>query len=353
MLFSWDSMPRPIVALAPIAGYTDSAYRRVVRSLTDGFVSFSELTSAAGLHYDHPEAYRLIDVYPDEGPVIVQLFGKEPGYFVESGKKLEAMGVAGIDINMGCPSTKVVANECGSALLRNPDLAAEIVHALSRAVAVPVSVKTRIGYSEYDAEKFFEFCRKVESAGASLLTLHGRTRMQGFTGSANWEAIYEAKRRLKIPVIGNGDVRSVADYFARLRGGGDAVCDRDEDRDGDDNRNCVKDSLLDGVMIGRATMGDPWLIAEIVAAVRGESFSRPKNIAEKIPVIRKHMNLAMEIYDERRGVKEMRKHLAVYIGGFRGSKEYVRRLMSCVAVQDAYLILDELEQSTEPYVTTE
>lgn len=318
MSFSWDTYPRPIIALAPMAGYTDSAFRQTVKKVTDGFVCFSELTSVDALHHKSKESYRMLDWNPNEFPLIMQLFGKTPQHFVEAGKILEDMGIAGIDINMGCPTCKVTSNECGSALLRNPTLAAEIVYELSRAVSVPISVKTRLGYECYDPTKFLDFCRGVQDAGAKLLTLHGRTRKQAFSGVADWEPIYMAKRELHIPIIGNGDIRSADDALARI---------------GD----------LDGVMIGRATVGDPWLIAEIVAAFRGETYVRPAGVAEKLPIVREHLRLAVEMLGEHRAMKEMKKHLAAYLKGFYCASTYTQRLMKVWTLAETEAILDEVE----------
>lgn len=320
MPFSWDTLPRPIVALAPLAGWTDSPYRQIVKKLTDGIVCFSELTSVDALHHKSAGTYRMLDWNPSEYPLIMQLFGKDAEFFVEGGKFLEEMGVAGIDINMGCPTCKITSNECGSALLRNPQLAAEIVYALSRAVSVPISVKTRLGYDCYDEKTFLNFCTGVRDAGAKLITLHGRTRKQAFSGIADWEPIYLAKNVLKIPVIGNGDIKSVDDAFARI-------------------------GNLDGVMIGRATLGDPWLIAEIAAAFRGEKYERPNTILEKLPLIREHFDLAVEVIGEKHGVNEMRKHLAAYLKGFQGASDFVHKIMQSKASSDVRSVFDAIEES--------
>lgn len=318
MTFSWKTFQRPIVALAPIAGYTDSAFRQTVKSLVDDIVCFSELTSVAALHHKSDQTFKMLDFHPSEYPIIMQLFGKEVEFFEEAGRKLEDLGIAGIDINMGCPATKITANECGSALLRNPDLAAEMVHALKKTVSIPVSVKTRLGYGQYDPEQFFNFCIKMEQAGADLITLHGRTRSQGFSGEANWEPLYEVKRRLSIPVIGNGDIRSVQDAENRL-------------------------GNLDGIMIGRATLGNPWLIVEIAKKFRGEAYSPPTNIWEKLPVIREHVRLAAEFHGERKGIIEMRKHLAGYIKGFPHSTEYVQQIMKSDGLNQINEVFERIE----------
>ena len=322
MKFSWNDRKRPIVALAPLAGYTDSAYRRTVKLLpgTEDVVCFSELTSVAAIHHKSRESYRMLDWEPTEFPLIMQLFGKEPEFFVESGKILEEMGVAGIDINMGCPTCKVTSNECGSALLRNPALAADIVYALSRAVSVPVSVKTRLGYECYDEKKFLTFCKGVVDAGAQLLSLHGRTRQQAFSGVADWNPIYLAKKELNVTVMGNGDIKSVEDAQTKL-------------------------GNLDGVMIGRATLGDPWLIAEVAAHFRGEKYEGPKNMLEKLPLIRQHVAFAIEGSDEKKAIKEMRKHLASYMKGFPNCTKYIRELTSCSTQAEVEAVFVTLEET--------
>lgn len=320
-------LPRPIVALAPLAGYTDSAYRRTVKMLpgTENVVCFSELTSVDAIHHKSRESYRMLDWEPSEWPLIMQLFGKTPEFFVEAGKILEDMGVAGIDINMGCPTCKITSNECGSALLKDPARAAEIVYQLSRAVSVPVSVKTRLGYDCYEPARFLSFCRGVVDAGAKLLSLHGRTRTQAFSGVADWEPIYLAKREICEPagvaVLGNGDIRSVDDAQARL-------------------------GSLDGVMIGRATLGDPWLVARVAAFFDGREYVGPVDMLEKLPLIRQHVRFAVEGFGiEVKAIREMRKHLASYICGFPGAKMYVEKIMKCNTLVEVEGVFDEIQNA--------
>jgi nifR3 family TIM-barrel protein len=298
----------------------------VVKLLTKNIVCFSELTSVAGLHYGGKNTEQMLGFQPGEYPLIMQLFGKEVEFFPDAGRRLEAMGVAGIDINMGCPTTKVVSTECGSALLRNPELAADIVHALSKSVSIPVSVKTRLGYETYDFEKFLKFCTLMQDAGAKLITIHGRTRKQAFSGKSNWEPIYELKKHLKIPVIGNGDIETIDDALTKIKN-------------------------LDGVMIGRATLGNPWLIAQIAAALRGQPAPQvPQTIWEKLPLIREHVRLAVECHGEKKGIIEMRKHLAAYIHDFPGAREAIVRIMSPGAITEAALgeIFDWIEKMRDP-----
>lgn len=328
--FSWEQAERPIVALAPMAGYTDSPFRQVVKSVAPGVICFSELTSVEALRRGSKKSYEMLDWDPSEFPLIVQLFGREPAAFEEMGKRVEELGAAGIDINMGCPTTKIVSTQCGSALLKNPQLAADTVHALTKAVGIPVSVKTRLGYESYDEERFLNFGTMMQDAGAKLITIHGRTRSQSFTGGAQWNPIYKLKDRLHIPVIGNGDIRSGADAVAVL-------------------------GNLDGVMVGRATMGNPWVMREIFDALRGDdhdngsaratSAPMPKTFLEKLPLIREHVARAVAFVGEARASRELRKQMACYISGFPGAKEFVRRAMLSSSEADMMGLLDEIESS--------
>jgi tRNA-dihydrouridine synthase B len=315
MAFSWSKVPRPIVALAPMAGYTDSAFRQIVKSIVPEIICFSELISSNAIRFNNERTMKMLDFEEKEYPLIMQLFGKDPKFFVEAGKKLESLGIAGIDINMGCPARKVIHAEQGSALLKNPDLAAEIVHQLSKNIKIPVSVKTRMGFEKYDPEKMISFLKKLESAGAKLITLHGRTTKQGFSGEADWNPIYLAKKELKIPVIGNGDISSV-----------------------EVAKNRLKD--LDGIMIGRATYGNPWIMAEIHAALHDSSFTPPETIHEKLPIIKKHLDLNITQKGEKYGLLEMRKHLGFYLRGFIGAKELRQKIVTENDVEKVYELLD-------------
>lgn len=317
MAFSWDKIEKPIVALAPMAGYTDSPYRQIVKEIAPEIICFSELTSSNAITHDNEKTMKMLGYEKSEYPLVMQLFGKDPKFFVEAGKRLEQLGIAAIDINMGCPARKVVHAKQGSFLLKNSDLAAEIVSKLSKAVNIPVSVKTRTGYDKYDSEELLNFTKKMETAGAKLITLHGRTTKQGFGGKADWEAVYSIKKALKIPVIGNGDITSAAIAAKRLK-------------------------TLDGIMIGRATFGNPWLMAEIFAKLHKTSYTPPSTLKQKIPTIKKHFILALTHYDEKIGLLEMRKHLAAYVKGIDGAKEIRQEIMRTETPEEIIQILDRI-----------
>lgn len=327
MVFSWNKITKPIIALAPMAGYTDSAYRQIVKEIIPEVICFSELTSINAITHNNEKTLRMLKFAKIEQPLIMQLFGKTPKFFAEAGKKLESLGVAGIDINMGCPVRKVVKSEQGSALIKNSDLAAEIVHALSTAVKIPVSVKTRLGYGNYDEEAFISFVKNLESAGAKLLTIHGRTTKQGFSGKADWTQIYLAKSILKIPVIGNGDIASPEIALERLKSPDGEI-------------------TLDGLMIGRATFGNPWLLKEIHAKLNNKKYSPPQTLAEKIPTIKKHLQLDIGIWGEKIGLMEMKKHLASYVKDFENASYLRQELIKSTTLKETIKILDNIAQSS-------
>ena len=230
----WAAMERPIVALAPMDGITDSAYRRIVRRLHPSVVLFSEFTSADGYLRSGRIRRRLV-YRPEELPYFVQLFGSGPEEFSEAARALEQQGVTGIDINMGCPARKIVASQHGSGLMRDAGLACRIVESVAEATTLTVSVKTRLGW--HDASGLIPFAQSLESAGASMIAIHGRTYNQAFSGEADWEPIHRLKEALGVPVLGNGDVVDRAEGLARL-------------------------GILDGFMIGRAAFVNPWAFRE-------------------------------------------------------------------------------------------
>jgi nifR3 family TIM-barrel protein len=326
MAFSWDQIKKPIVALAPMAGYTDSAYRQIAKNIAPEIICFSELTSIMAIQHNSAKTLKMLDFDKSEYPLIMQLFGKTPEVFVESGKRLEQLGISGIDINMGCPVRKVVRSEQGSALIKKPELAAEIVHQLTKAVKIPVSVKTRIGYSKYDEESFAKFLKELENAGAKLITVHGRTTKQAFAGQAIWEPIYLAKKILKIPVIGNGDIDSAEKAQERLKSPDGKI-------------------TLDGIMIGRATFGNPWLLAESYAKLHNEKYKSPTSLKKKIPLIKKHLKLSIKIHGDHFGLLEMRKHLVSYIRGIEKASYFRQKLVQANTLEETLKLLDEIATS--------
>ncbi|MBI1812935.1 tRNA-dihydrouridine synthase family protein [Candidatus Peregrinibacteria bacterium] len=334
MPFSWTTATRPIVALAPMAGVTDASYRQLIKRIAPEVIVCTEFLSTDAIHFGAKKTMQMIDFDPSiERPFIVQVFGKDPEHFLTAATIIEQMGADGIDINMGCPAAKVVSSCHGSALIRDPDLAAELVHATVKAVSIPVSVKTRLGWDT--AETLIPFCQRLVEAGASALAIHGRRYHDKFTGQANWDPIYELKRAVSVPVIGNGDIASADDAVAKIEN-------------------------LDGVMVGRGTFGNPWVMREIVDALceradascvmRSVGTSRrdvptvaptsaPRTFAQKIPVILDHCALAVRIKGEKRGMLEMRRHLASYVKGFDGASDMRQRLMQVEKLEEAKMIL--------------
>jgi tRNA-dihydrouridine synthase B len=322
MAFNWKDLKRPILALAPMAGYTDTAYRQLIKGIEPRVICFTEFTSADGIVYNSKMTLRQLDFNPsEERPLVAQIFGKKPEHFAKAAKVIEDMGIDAIDINMGCPAKKVVSSDHGSALLKNPCRAMEIVEATAKATKLPVSVKTRIGSDVLDLPWFIQFCKDLENAGAQLLTIHGRTAKQMYLGQAQWDPIYEVKRHVNIPVIGNGDVKSVKDAQEKL-------------------------GNLDGVMVGRGTMGNPWVMAEIAAAFYGEDYTPPQTYAEKLPTYIRHAELLVEYKGEEHGMKEMRKHFVHLIRGFDGASEARAQVVQISTLEEAknvlYGLLDRL-----------
>jgi len=336
-LFSWQSAPRPIVALAPMAGVTDAAYRQLIKRLAPEVIVYSEFLSTDAIHYGANKTMRMMNFNPDiERPFIVQIFGKNPDHFLSAAKLVEEMGADGIDINMGCPAARVTSSCHGSALIREPELAADLVRATKEAVKVPVSVKTRLGWDS--SETLIPFCQKLVEAGADALAIHGRTYAQKFSGVADWEPIYELKKNVSVPVIGNGDIRNAQDAVDKL-------------------------GNLDGVMIGRGTFGNPWLMGDVVRVFkslsplvtrraskdeRQETRDDTQDLVptiekltfkEKIPLILQHCELAVRLKGEKRGMLEMRKHLASYVRGIPGAKELRAKLVRVEKVEDVRKIL--------------
>lgn len=319
--FHWSSAGKPIIALAPMAGVTDASYRQFIKTLCPEAVVYTEFLSTDAIHYGAKKTMGMLDFDPAiEHPFIVQVFGHSPEHFLTAAKVIEQLGADGIDINMGCPAAKVVSSCHGAALIKNADLAAELVHATKKAVSIPVSVKTRLGWSAKDG--LIGFCTRLVEAGADALAIHGRRYCDKFTGSADWEPIYELKRALPhIPVLGNGDIMTAADAVARL-------------------------GNLDGVMVGRGTFGNPWLLKDIADAFRDGTAGAPTAAAltfqEKVPFILDHCALAVRLKGERRGMLEMRRHLSGYVKGFTGAAEMRMRLMQTERLDETQHILQSV-----------
>ena len=316
-VMSWSEVKRPIVCLAPMDGVTNSAYRQIIRSLSKDVILFSEFTSVDGLLRSEHVRLRL-DFEPCEQPFFMQLFGNSPDIFAEASRMVEDRGILGVDINMGCPAKKIVHSQHGSALMQDPDKACRIVEAIRKGCSLEVSVKTRLGWK--DDKNLINFAKALESAGASMLTIHGRTYNQAFKGESNWDPIYELKRNLKIPVIGNGDLR-------------------------DFNHGLDKMANLDGFMIGRAAIGNPWCFQD------RRKYPEP-TLDERIDLALKHFHLYRRFKRELVAVREFRKYIGNYVSGFRNAKEWRNNLMQCQNEKSFVECMREIQQLEPPLALT-
>lgn len=280
--------------LAPMAGVTDLAFRRLCKEQGAGLLCM-EMISAKAISYKNKNTRALMEIDPVEHPISMQLFGSEPELMAEVAKEIEEEPFDILDINMGCPVPKVVNNGEGSALLKTPDLIEEIVRKVSSAIKKPVTVKVRIGF-ENEPIDIVEIAKRIEDAGAAALAVHGRTRQQYYSGTADWDTIRRVKEAITISVVGNGDVDSPLKAEA-----------------------LIKQTGCDAVMIGRAVRGNPWLFRELNHYFQtGELLGRPS--AEEIrEMILRHARKQIELKGEFVGIREMRKHVAWYTAGMRHS----------------------------------
>ena len=259
----------PLVLQAPLAGVTDRIFRRLVRRWAGDTLLFTDMVSASRLEDDRSHR-KLAGLGDDGGPVGVQLFDHRPSAMAEAARRAEDLGAAAIDINMGCPVPKVARRGGGSALLRDPELAARIVAAVAAAVTVPVSVKARLGWCEGSADPV-GLALLLQNAGARRLTFHGRTRRQGYGGQADWAAIGAVKRAVTVPLIANGDIGTAGDA-----------------------RRCLALSGADGVMVGRATLGAPWTVGRLQAQLDGHPDPGDPSPRTRLLLAREHLELLLQ-----------------------------------------------------------
>ncbi|MHB1652441.1 MAG: tRNA dihydrouridine synthase DusB [Desulfitobacteriaceae bacterium] len=302
------------VFLAPMAGVTDKAFRQTVQAV-GGKYAWTEMISDKALVYQNPRTLNMLDVGGEPRPRIVQLFGSEPRSMAQAAVLAEHSGADVIDINMGCPTLKIVRNGEGSALLLDLMRAQEIARAVITAVRLPVSVKIRLGW-EHSEIIVLELAQRLESVGVSMLTLHARTREQYYGGKADWEWIKRLKENTRIPVIGNGDIFQP-----------------------EDARNLLNLTQCDGVMIGRGALGNPWLIPRTEHFLRtGELLPEP-SLKERIQVALAHFELVLRYKGERIGLNEMRKHAAWYVKGLKHAAQLREEVMRAKGSQEMREIL--------------
>ena len=283
--------------LAPMAGVTDSAFRELVKEQGCGLL-VSEMVSAKGLLYNNEKTFDLLTIEEQERPVAIQLFGRNPEELAEAARCVEAQGADIIDINMGCPVTKIVSNGEGSALLREPETVGAILRAVVSAVRIPVTVKIRSGWDE-SCINAAEIACIAEASGVAAIAVHARTRRQFYAGQADWRVIGEVRRAVSIPVIGNGDIRTPEDAVRMM-----------------DETQCQ------GVMIGRAAEGNPWLFAQVAAVLTGKQPPAPPSFDERSAMLLRHLDRLIALKGERAAVREMRHHAANYTRGLPFSAEY-------------------------------
>lgn len=290
------------VILAPMAGVTDLPFRLICREQGAGLVCM-EMISAKAVHFNNKNTEALMEIHPEEGPVSLQLFGSEPDIMAEAAARIEDHPFDILDINMGCPVPKVVNNHEGSALMKDPKLAGKIIYAVVHAVRKPVTVKIRKGFDD-DTVNAVELAQIAEANGAAAVEVHGRTREQYYSGKADWDIIRQVKQAVRIPVIGNGDVTD-AGAAARLLG----------------------ETGCDGIMVGRASRGNPWIFREINQYLdTGIIPGRPTREAVCDMILR-HAQLQLEHKGEYLAVREMRKHVAWYTTGYPHSAK-LRRMVN-------------------------
>lgn len=311
----------PSLFLAPMAGITDQVFRRLCfEQGCDG--ATTEMVSAQGFLTAPPDrnAYRfLLARFPEEGPLAVQIFGNEPLFMAQAAARLTGLGAfSSIDINMGCPAQKVVGGQSGSALMKDPALAGEIVRQVKRATPLPVTVKMRLGWDE-EHKNAVAFAQILEQAGADMLTVHGRTRQQQYAGNADWETIALVKRAVSIPVIANGDIT-----------------------DGNTALAALETTGCDGLAIGRAVLGNPWIFAEIKAALAGKAYTPPPFSQVIATAMRQAREMAAWKGD-RSALLEMRKHFAWYTAGRRNSAQVRTKVNHASSFKEVEALLRSLE----------
>ena len=306
------------VVLAPMAGISNTAYRQIIKEMGAGLI-FAEMVSDKALVYGSEKTFDLLKMSDMERPIAQQIFGSDVDSFVKAAKLVEdKMHPDIIDINMGCPVPKVaIKSQAGSALLKNPDKIKEIVSAVVKAVSVPVTVKIRSGW-DANSVNAVEVAKFIEEAGASAITVHGRTRAQGYSGNADWNIIKQVKEMVSIPVIGNGDVTSAEKAKEML-----------------DFTGC------DAVMIGRGVLGNPWLIKECVSYLESGIIPPKPSAREKIEMLKRHYQLLVDSTSEKQAILEIRTHALWYIKGMPKSAYIKNEICKTKNSEDLFKILND------------
>ncbi|WOO87722.1 tRNA dihydrouridine synthase DusB [Mollicutes bacterium LVI A0039] len=309
------------VILAPMAGVTNQAFKQIVRELGAGLIA-TEMVNDKGLIHGNERTRKMIELTPEEHPVSHQLFGSEIESLVAAAKILDVESECDIiDINMGCPAPKITKNASGSKLLQDPKHAYNIVKAIVAAVEKPVTVKMRIGWDEKSIIAV-EFAKLMEKAGASLITVHGRTTKQQYSGKANWEIIRDVKNAVSIPVVGNGDIDSALKA-----------------------KEMIEYSGVDGVMIGRAALGNPWIIKQVSEYLQTGVLIEEPSTTEKLQTAIRHLDRLIELKGNKLAILEMRSHASWYIKGIPGANRVKKELQMANSREDYLEIFNKLMES--------
>ena len=304
------------VVLAPMAGICNSSFRRICKDMGCGLI-YAEMVSDKAITYGNEKTIDMLYMTEMERPIVQQIFGSDVNSFVQAAKYIEKeMQPDIIDINMGCPVPKVaVRAQAGSALLKDPDKVFEIVRAVVLAVKTPVSVKIRSGW-DHEHINAVEIAKVCERAGASCICVHPRTRSQGYSGYADWDIIKQVKKAVDIPVIGNGDIKTP-----------------------EDAKRMLEETKCDAVMIGRGILGNPWLIRNTIAYLKGDSYTLPTK-QEKVQMCIKHLQYLRTLKDEKVAVLEIRNHVAWYLKGIEGGNLIKNKIYQSSHIRDILHILE-------------
>jgi tRNA-dihydrouridine synthase B len=302
------------VLQSPLSGVTDLVFRRLVRQFAPESMLYTEMVHASQVCHVR-ELPKLMEIDPQEQPISIQLFDCRPHFLAEAAQCAVAEGADTVDINMGCPVNKITKKGGGSSLLRDPKTAEAIIRAVVEAVSVPVTVKTRIGWDD-DEINILDFAQRMQDAGAQMITVHARTRAQGYTGAARWEWVARVKEKLTIPVIANGDIVSVESAVA-----------------------CLIQTGADGVMCSRGTLGYPFLVGEIDHYLKTGHYRPTPTVIERLECAKEHLRALFE-YKGTKGIQQARKHMTWYAKGFTGAADLRNQLCVINSVKEGVTLID-------------